>query len=727
MTFAAPVQHALEIHRAGRLAEAIPLYRTLLAERPEDADLRHLLALALAGIEPAAAQAELRRALVLAPATGLYLHNAVQLADPSDQNGLARLLTHALAVDPMRAVAQHSLGALDARAGQRASAARRFRRALALDPAFPPAIFDHSNIVTEARQLRLARTGYVRLLAVDPIHQSGLTSLGALLYRLGFWLEAEAVFTRLLRCAPENADAMAALGAVRAERGDVTGATGSVHSALALDPTSANTWQTFATILLKDPTANEAALRAATRASWLAPAMTEPHTTRSIVLFHQGRAHDAIAARRAALACSPDDAQAHYEFLPFLHLDPNLSPAEQLAFRRDVHARFSEPLGRLAVAHSNDPNPDRRLNIAYVDNQMLYRSTHSMTLLPLVEAHDPTEVALYFYTNLPETAADDATRRYAAVADGFRYTGGLTDAEVVQLVRDDGVDILIDVSGHLTGTRAGVFTRKPAPIQVALFQVGSSGLTQMDYAVADTVLLPPGQPAYFSEKILYVPTGYAFQPVADMTPPIGEPPDGRPPTFGSFNLLVKLNDRVLALWIRVLAAVPGSRLLLKATGLACPATRRRIADVFAENGIAPERLDLRAWTSGYAGHLATFDEIDIALDPFPYPGITTTLEALLMGVPVVTMAGDRYIGRYGEALLRPAGHPEWIARNEDDYVAIARRLALNPAERRMLRQRLRDELLASPLGDATGFTRAFESGLRSAWRGWCARHRQEEV
>ncbi|NBT26558.1 MAG: hypothetical protein EBT09_08420 [Actinobacteria bacterium] len=429
---------------------------------------------------------------------------------------------------------------------------------------------------------------------------------------------------------------------------------------------------------------------------------------------------DAIAARRDVLSRAADDAQAHYEFLPFLHLDPDLNPAAQLAFRRDVHRRFSDPLTRQAASHPNDPTPDRRLRIGYVDNRMLFRSTHSTNLLPMVEAHDPAAVSLHLYTNLPEAEADDMTRRYAVVATRFRHTDGLSDAAVADLVRTDGIDILIDVSGHLTGARTGVFARKPAPIQVTMLQVGSSGLTAMDYAVADPVLLPPNQEDFFTETVIRLPVGFLFEPVADLTPPILQPsPGDRPVTFGSLNLLAKISDGVLALWAKVLAAVPGSRLLLKAAGLACPATRARIAGVFANCGIDPVRLELRAWTQDYAGHLSTFDEIDIALDCFPYPGMTTSLEALLMGVPVVTLAGDRFVGRIGEAILQTVGHPEWIARDADAYVAIAAMLADNPQQRSMLRKHLRDELLASAFGNPRNFTRNLEAALRGAWRCWC--------
>lgn len=717
------LETALAAHRAGQPGMAVPIYRNLLSRHPEDPDLHHLLALALHDADPFLAWIEMRCALALAPHVALYHHNAARLATTwsSDSSFLTRLLVRALALDPASAEAQHRLGALAARGGERGAARARFRRSLVLDPGFPPALLDLANLAADAGKDDLAVRGYRRLLAGGP-HADGLGALGNLFLRSGRLAEATDVLVQLARLAPERVDAHGVLGAALAAAGDHVGALAALRRSLALGPASSETWQAFAGTLANMPVESEAALVAASRAGVVAPTRPEPPLTRSVVLFHQGRVREAIAARRAALALTPGDAQAHYEFLPFLHLDPDLAPAEQLAIRRRIHRRFSDPLTRQAAPHRNDPDPDRRLKIGYVDNRMLYRSTHSTNLLPTVEAHDPQAVAVYFYTNLPAAMADDMTGRYRAVASGFRHTDRLSDEEVAGLVRADGIDILIDVSGHLTGVRTGVFVRKPAPIQVTMLQVGSSGLAAMDYAVADPVLLPPDQPSFFSETVIRLPMGFLFEPVAELTPPQTVAMPSRPPTFGSLNLLAKLNERVLALWARTLAQVPGSRLLLKAAGLACPATRRRIEGVFAARGIAPQRLDLRAWTSGHAAHLATFEEIDVILDGFPYPGMTTSLEALLMGVPVVTLAGDRFAARIGAAILAALRHPEWIARDEDAYVAIAAGLAQDRAARAALRRHLRGELLASPLCDARGFTRALEAAFREAWRRWCAGH-----
>lgn len=208
---------------------------------------------------------------------------------------------------------------------------------------------------------------------------------------------------------------------------------------------------------------------------------------------------------------------------------------------------------------------------------------------------------------------------------------------------------------------------------------------------------------------------------ADQIPSPAVAPSDRPPTFGSFNQLPKCGDAVLALWARVLGQVPASRLIMKASGLASPAVRHRVRAFFQAHGIAPHRLDLRAWTRGYAEHLAAFNEVDVILDCFPYPGITTSLEGLLMGVPVVALDGDRFVSRFGGAILAAVGHSGWLAKDEDDYVAIAADLAGDRARLAELKGRLRGDLLASPIAHDPGrITRSLEAGFREAWRLWCA-------
>lgn len=487
--------------------------------------------------------------------------------------------------------------------------------------------------------------------------------------------------------------------------------------ALVVDPSRAVAWGYLAQTALRSPDGVDATVEAARRAVAISPLEPGAYLPLATAYFARGEIREGFRARRAVLALSPGDAEVHYGLLPLLHLDPDLTPACHLAFRRKVHRRFSHRAD--AVPHSNSREPDRRLKVGYLDHKMMRRTTHSTILLPIVEAHDPRAVSIHCYTDLDPSEMDAVSDRYRAVSTEMRCVGRLSDGDLARTIRADGIDVLIDVISHLTGSRLGVVARKPAPIQVAMLEMGSSGLASMDYAVGDWILAPEREEANFVEKILRVPVAYVFAPLIEMPSPRPRSPGGAI-VFGGVNQLSKVNETVLALWAEVLRAVPGSRLLLKAPGFAGSQAATRVMRILAAHGVGSERLELRGWSATDAEHVATFDEIDIVLDCFPYPGITTTLEALSMGVPVVTMRGDRFAARYGNAIVTATGHPEWVASSREDYVRIAASLSSDRKRLDALRLGLRGELLSSRLSDAETFTRSLESGLRGAWQEWCA-------
>jgi predicted O-linked N-acetylglucosamine transferase (SPINDLY family) len=283
----------------------------------------------------------------------------------------------------------------------------------------------------------------------------------------------------------------------------------------------------------------------------------------------------------------------------------------------------------------------------------------------------------------------------------------------------DGIDILFDLSGHTAFNRLPMFALKPAPVQVAwLGYLATTGLASMDYLIADPWTLPPSEDAYFTEKIWRLPETYICFTAPQVDVPVGELParSSGHVTFGSFNNLNKLGDAALALWARVLASVPRSRLFLKAKQLGNDAVRQSILDRFAAHGIAPARLILEGFAPSRAEHLGAYQRVDVALDPFPYPGITTSVEGLWMGVPLLTMAGGRFVSRQGVGMLMNAGLPQWIAADEDDYAAKAVAHAADLENLAALRAGLREKVLGSPLFDASRFARHFEAALRAMGR-----------
>jgi protein O-GlcNAc transferase len=715
------LRRAVEYHRSGRVIEAEALYREVLDQNPAIADARHLLGLVIGRRDLPGAMGLLRSAVALAPDAGLYLHNMARLARHLRPRNEELLTRRALAVEPEPAEAWHSLGALAFVDGRRELAFGAFRRAVVLDPAFPGPLFD---LATEAIGRRMdagALRLLQRVLAIDPRSSVTKLNIGSLLHRSGRSDEAVSVFSMLLAGAPDFAEAWGNRGVALSACNRFVEARRDLKRSLALAPATSDSWFNLGNAQKEDAPELETAYRSYRRAIALNPMSAPAHVNLAFVLFSQGRVGEMLVARRRLLVLLPGDAQAHYDFLPFMHLDPACSVEEQRKFRRIVHARFSNGYTRAAKPHRNRRDPRKRLRLGYIDNRMLARTTHSTNLLPTVEAHDLEAFELYMYTNLPAARADAMTSRYASRAAAWRWTEHLDDEAVAALVREDEVDILVDVSSHLTGARGGVLARKPAPIQVTMMQVGSSGMPAMDYAVVDETLLPAGCDAEFSEAAIRLPVGFLFVPLDDTPPPVQDSPALARGyvTFGSFNLLAKIGPGVVALWARVLSETPGSRLVVKAFGMACRATRSRFRREFAQHGIERQRLDLRPWEPGYDGHLQAYNDVDVVLDCFPYPGMTTSMEAMLMGVPVVTRTGNRFASRVGEAILTAVGHPELVAKNDEAYVALAVSLAENRDRLVALRRSMRASLLSSRLSDPRSFTRELEAALREAWRAWC--------
>jgi len=316
---------------------------------------------------------------------------------------------------------------------------------------------------------------------------------------------------------------------------------------------------------------------------------------------------------------------------------------------------------------------------------------------------------------------DALTERIKACCSGWHSAVGLSDERLAERIRDDGIDILIDLSGHTAHNRLPVFAWKPAPVQATwLGYFATTGVAQIDYFISDAWSLPQTEEIYFTEKVWRLPeTRLCFtRPDVDvLVSPLPALTNGYV-TFGCFNNLTKMNDAVVALWARILGTVAGSRLFLKARQLNDASVRRSIVGRFAAQGIDIDQLILEG-ASPRAQYLSAYGRVDIGLDPFPFTGGTTSAEGLWMGVPVLTLTGERFISRQGGGLLMTSGLPEWIAADTDDYVARAVSHAGDIHRLAVLRNGLRQQVLASPLFDAPRFAGHFEAALRGMWTLWC--------
>lgn len=405
-------------------------------------------------------------------------------------------------------------------------------------------------------------------------------------------------------------------------------------------------------------------------------------------------------------------------YLLWQHLAARPQPQALSALHRRYGAAMSASVTpRYEARHRGTPDPERRLRIGYVSRNFLRHSV-AFFIEPVIAQHDRRRYEVYcYYTH---QVIDETTQRIERLADVWRHVEGDDDDALAAKINDDAIDILVDLGGHTKLNRLGVFARKPAPVQMTwIGYPDTTGLAAIDYRITDAIADPgPEADALHTERLLRLDAPFlAYQPPLDS--PAVTPREGEAVTFGSFNMLAKLNDPTVALWARILDAVPDSRLVLKSSALKHVETATRVRERFGAQGIAPGRIELRDWAADRGEHLAAYGALDIALDTHPYNGTTTTCEALWMGVPVVTLAGEMHMSRVGATLLSSVGLAELVAQSAGDYVAIAVALAHDVARRRALRAGLRQRLAGSPLLDHARFTAGLERELREAWRRWC--------
>ena len=578
------------------------------------------------------------------------------------------------------------------------------RRVLAEDPAAPPALERLGRVTGDRRWL-------VRALAAAPQFVQAWINLGAAGTAAGEGPCATSALRRALALAPAADAAWFNLGvAVAAGEGAVR----AYGRALALDP---------------------AALDAATNVSQLlaafAPGRAEPALKRGLAVFpatapalnalallRQSGADNAAAAAwfLRARAVLPDDAHLHSNWLIHLGYDPAASPAALFEHHRRWARRHAvRPAGPPAPS----PDPERILRIGYVSADLV-RHPVGFFLLPVLVHRNRRAVRVTCYSGCGE--GDGWTRRLKAAADGWVETASLDDRALEERIRADAIDILVDLSGHTGAHRLAVFAAKPAPLEATwMGYPQTTGLSQIDYLIADAAQIPPGEERWYAERVLRLEPGYvAYAPPEDApaVAPLPARAAGRL-TFGSLNNLAKLNPAVLRLWAEVLEAVAGSRLLLAWQSLGDATARARVRALAEAAGIAPARLVLEPGGAPRS-FLARYAQIDIALDPFPYSGGLTTLEALWMGVPVLTWPGERFAGRHAASHLAQAGLEDWIARSPADYVARAKDAAADLDRLAALRSGLRARVQASPLLDGPGFAGRLEGVYRAIWREWCA-------
>lgn len=723
------LQSAVQLHGAGELDQAATLYERVLDLDPKHPDALHLLGMvALAKGDAARAEKLILQAIKRNPAAALYhvnLGNA--LLDQGKPEQAVDPLRRALRLQPDSVEAMNNLANALQRSNRTKEALPLYQRAIELNPDHLPA---YPNLASA--YLRLGEGGkafdcYLAYLARRPDDPEIIERLMDLAREhRGDPMAALRFSEPYLRCKGSDARARLRVGILLDYAGDAGRALEDLEAAARLDPEMYDA-QVSLGLALHNRGRYGDAIACFRRAAELNPGAGVPYGNLALSLAEMGRSAEAVQACRRALEIQPDLYPARSNLVFFLHYlpdaDPRLIYEEHRLWERQ-HAPAA-PLG--ATVWSNDRDPGRRLRVGYVSPDFRRHSV-AYFIEPLLKAHDRGAVEAILYFDVPRH--DDVTARIRRLADGWRDVAGLSDDQLAQLIREDRVDILVDLAGHTSRGRLGVFARKPAPVQASyLGYPDTTGLQAVDWRITDAVADPEGEAdALHTERLLRLPRVFlAYQPDVDTPAPERPPADAdRPFTFASFNNLAKTTPELIALWARILHAVPESRLMLKAIGLRDPAARDHLLQAFARCGVGPERLLLLPSQDSHAEHLARYRDADLCLDTWPYNGTTTTCEAMWMGVPVLTLAGATHCSRVGASLLASLGLEHLVASSPEEYVATAISLAGDGAALRGLGEGLRERMRASPLMDGTGLAAALEAAYREMWRDWCRQAADEQ-
>ncbi len=682
---------AAERHRAGDLTRAETLYRRVLKQAPEQPDALHLLGTLLSARGRCReARKLLRRALAQRPDDPSILSNFGNLLLRSGEAEAAvATYRRALARDPAFADAWANLAAALNRLGLGPEGEQAAREALKHAADHPIARANLAGALILQGRYEEAR-GHLEALADAGIEAPEIwLNHGHLHLAEGRPVAAEAMFRRILECRPGDLEARKWLGIVLTHRRQLDEAEKLLGEYVAHDPAPS-------------------------------PALSMLGHLEVIT----GRTEAGLARMRESVRRDSTGAAEFSTYVFNLNYSSELGREEIWDAHREWDRRFSPPMQHRDWP--NRPDPERRLRIGFLSPDLRAHSV-AFFLKPLLRHLDREAFEVFCYSNCPNP--DNVSLELADLADGWRDVWLKSDTATAGQIAADGIDILIDLAGHTANNRLPLFARRAAPVQVTyLGYPNTTGLAAMDARIVDAVTDGPGAEDFASEKLVRLPGCFlCYEPAG--YPPVVPPPVSRNGciTFGSFNNLAKITTEVLSVWARILREVAGARLVLKHDLSGNSRVQARLRRAFTRVGGDADRLLFLERAPDLESHLARYAEVDIALDPWPYNGTTTTCEALWMGVPVVTMAGDRHASRVGASLLTHMGFTAGIAADPDDYVRVAVSLAENADLLEGLRGFFRIETAASPLCDGPGHASTFAAALRDLWREWCRAGRIERA
>ena len=714
---------AWKAFHAGRHDEALAYCRDMPATH---ADALYLVSLVeLQRGNAASACDHLRRALGISEDVRYLRALVAGLQRLQRYDEAEAALRRIIALQPDLASAYHDLGlVLLKKTGRRTEAIAALQRAIELKPDFPEALSNLGFMLDDDGRVAESEAMLRRAVELRPDMATGYSNLGRLLLRMERRAEAIVALRRALELNPDSPEALCNLGGMLGDSGHIAEGEAMLRRAIELRPDMAAGYENLGHLLSKAARHAEA-IAMLRRSLALCPDMANVHANLGNVLKESGRLDEAIASYRRAIELEPSYLQAHSNLIfamMFAHDDDEVIRREGAKFS----AQYETPLlAQPGPPYANDRSRVRRLRIGYVSPDF---RNHCQALFttPLLAHHDHQALEIFCYASVSNP--DSTTRRLASFADVWRDVHEFDDDRLAQQIREDRIDVLVDLTMHMPNGRPLLFARRPAPVQVAyLAYPGTTGSRAIGYRLTDPWLDPPNVPhadERYSEHSIRLPeTFWCYDPLNTGIDVNALPAQANGYiTFGCLNNPIKVTQWTLRLWSAVLRAIPDARFIL----MAAPGEPRTILQTrFAEHGVDPARVSFVPFRPR-GDYLRTYQQIDIALDTFPCNGHTTSLDSFWMGVPVVTRTGHSAVSRGGLSLLANLQLLELAADNDEDYVKIAVRLASDLPKLAALRTQLRGRMERSPLMDSVRFTRNLEQAYRQMWGEWCAQQEQKE-
>ena len=738
----------------GQLDEAEACYLQALALRPAFAEVHNNLgSLYQSQDKWDLSVAQFDAAIALQPglAAAHYNLGVTRQHDGQFEAAIA-CYRRALALDAQLAQAHNNLGIACKELERIDEAIVAYQTALALQPRFAEALNNLGGAWLQKRDFPAAIDALQHAVTVRPDYAEGYYNLG-LAYKNSYRLdEALVCFQNAVSLNADYAEPYAMLALTHADMGQhaqalawcektlamwpdspaanfnlgvaytnmsrLPDAVACFEKAIALKPHFADAYNNLG-VAFKEQGRFDESVRCFERAIVLRPTFAEAYNNLGSALKDQGKPDQSRQQYENAIALAPDYAAAHNNLLLSMQYAAGITQQQLYELHLRFSNQFEPPLAAQRIKHVPGTERAKRLKIGYVSPDFR-RHAVAFFIEPILAHHDKNEVEVFCYYS--HTVIDEFTDRIRSQADHWIVCHGMPDQQLAERIAADGIDILVDLAGHSAGNRLLAFARKPAPVQVSYIGYPSTtGLRSIDYRITDGYAEPPGQSEHVNVETLWrLPEVFCCYAAHPSSPPvIDHPPfeDNGHITFGCFNNYAKVSDPAIALWSRIMAKVPGSMLMMEILGLDNPGKREEVEQRFARHGIDPARLILIV--NDRKNQFVLYNRIDIALDPFPCNGGTTSFDTLWMGVPFVTLAGTNFISRLGVTILHNGGLDELIASSEQEYIEFASALALDPARLRAMRSGLRERTRASPLMDIRRFTRHLEQAYRDMWGRWC--------